>query len=137
MKRSDEGSALVEFLGVGFLLMVPLVYLVVVLAALQGAMFAVEGAAREVTRMYVISASDEAAAMSAAQVALADHGLEPDKVEVSCPNGCETPGGRVKVSVSTQVRMPWLPDFFYKIVPLSVAVSAEHVAELDSLRVRP
>ena len=42
----DEGSASLEFITAGMILLLPLVYLVLVMAALQGGSLAVEGAAR-------------------------------------------------------------------------------------------
>lgn len=46
----DRGSAMVEFLGAALILLVPLLYLVLVLAQVQSAAFAAEGAARESMR---------------------------------------------------------------------------------------
>ncbi len=63
----DEGSAVVEFVGLVVVLLVPLVYLVLVVGRLEAATFAAEGAAREAARVFV--ASDEPA--SAAPRALA------------------------------------------------------------------
>ncbi|NKY41663.1 pilus assembly protein, partial [Cellulomonas septica] len=49
----DDGSAVLEFLGVALVLLLPTVYLVLVLGRLQAATFAVEGAAREAARTAV------------------------------------------------------------------------------------
>ena len=45
-RRGDAGNAVVEFLGISLILLIPLVYLVLTLAKVQGASYAVEGAAR-------------------------------------------------------------------------------------------
>ena len=79
MRRSnpsrEAGSAAVEVLVLGVLLLVPLVYLVLTLAVLQGAAFAAEGAARQAARSIALAADDRsgrAAADDAVAVALAD-----------------------------------------------------------------
>lgn len=53
----EDGSASLEFLTVGLLLLVPTVYLVVALATVQGAALAVDGAARQASRVFVQSES--------------------------------------------------------------------------------
>ena len=51
----ERGSASLEFLTVGMILLVPLVYLVLALAAIQGGSLAVEGAARHAARVAVLT----------------------------------------------------------------------------------
>ena len=48
----DEGRAIVEFIAVGLLVLVPIVYLVVTLGRVQAAAFAVSTAAREAGRAF-------------------------------------------------------------------------------------
>ena len=48
--RSDEGSAVVEFIFLSLLLLVPIVYLVLALASVQSAAFAAEAVARDASR---------------------------------------------------------------------------------------
>src|SRR5690554_6128596 len=94
----EDGSASLEFLTVGLLLLVPTVYLVLVLAALQSAAFGVEGAARQASRVFVQAtsvAAAERAAAHAVAVTLADYGLDADaaQVRVRCapnPGACLT-----------------------------------------------
>ena len=77
----DRGSSSLEFVTVGLVLMVPLVYLVVAMAAIQGAALAIEGAARQAARVFVLApdlAQAEASAIRALEFALADHGLDPE-----------------------------------------------------------
>ena len=51
----DGGSASLEFITAGLVLLVPIVYLVLALSAVQAATLAVDGAARQATRVYVQS----------------------------------------------------------------------------------
>jgi Flp pilus assembly protein TadG len=114
----DDGSASLEFITAGVLLLVPLVYLVLAVASIQGAALAVEGAARQAARVYVQSPSaDEARdrAARAVEFALADYGLSGAQadVRVTCapdPTVCLTRDGRVSVSVQLAAPLPLVPD---------------------------
>ena len=59
--RADDGSAALEVATMGFILLVPLVYLVVVIGAIQSAALAAEGAARQAARVVTLSTTDAAA----------------------------------------------------------------------------
>lgn len=129
---TDEGSASLEFITAGLLLLLPLVYLVLTMAQLQAGAFAVEGAARQAARVYVQSATvaeANAAAQRAIEFALADYGLDTDTVtvSVSCsprPATCLTRRGLVTIQVSTTVPLPLVPPVLDLDVPLSVAVNS-------------
>ncbi len=117
MRRSidDSGSAVIEFVTLGLLLMLPVTYLVLVLGRIQAATFAANGAARESARAFV-AASSEAEATSHAAVstglALRDHGFDQgagDLDIVCAASPCLTPGERVTVQVRITARFPWLP----------------------------
>jgi len=114
----DAGSASLEFITAGLILLVPLVYLVVALSALQGGAFAVEGAAQQAARVYV-QAPDEATANARAQravaFALADYGLPAGSaaVRIDCAepgNGCLRRLSAVTVTVRIAVVLPLVPD---------------------------
>ena len=138
----DDGSALVEFLGVTLVLLVPTVYLVLVLGRVQAATFAVEGAAREAARVYV--AADDAAqgaerAVTVVGVALRDQGFDDDAalaLALTCSaEPCLTPGAEVAATVQVRVPLPFVPAFVGDVLPLEVPVSAERVAPVDAYRV--
>lgn len=128
----DSGSAALEFVTAGMLLLVPLVYLVLVMSAVQAGALAVEGAARQAARVFVQSATPgeaSAAAERAIQFALADYGLDGDDatVSVSCspnPAKCLTRQGFVTVSVTTTVALPLVPPILTLNVPLAIPLSA-------------
>ena len=137
----DAGSALVEFLGISLVLLVPTVYLVLVLGRVQAATFAVEGAAREAARVYV--AADDAEqgaqrALTAVGVALLDQGFDDDPadaLDVRCSaDPCLTPGAEVAAIVEVRVPLPFVPTFVGDVVPLEVPVAAERVAPVDAYR---
>lgn len=116
--RADDGSASLEFITTGVLLLVPLVYLVLAVSSIQGASLAVEGAARQAARVYVQSPSADVAkerAGRAVEFALADYGLASTsaKVDVSCtpqPEICLTRNGAVTVTVRISAPLPLVPD---------------------------
>lgn len=137
MRRSkrwtdDDGSASLEFITTGMILLVPLVYLVLAMASIQGGALAVEGAARQAVRVFVQSADAahaEASAERAIQFALADYGIDASEasVAVSCspdPGDCLTRRGFVTISVSVSVALPLIPPVLQLHVPFSVPLQA-------------
>jgi len=89
-KRStDEGSATLELITAGLLLLVPIVYLVLSISAVQAATLAVDGAARQATRVFVQSDTSghaRSAAARAIDVTLADYGVDAGDatVQITC-----------------------------------------------------
>ncbi len=137
VRDAEAGSAAIEFLTVGLLLLVPLVYLVLTLGALQAASFAAEGVARQAARTYVLAPSDaEGRSRMAAAVAtgLADWHLPPSALQLgmSCsPADCRTPRGTVTVTARLAVALPLLPPALHVGAPGSIAVTAraaQHVS---------
>ncbi len=135
----DDGSAVVEFVTLGVLLLVPVIYLVVTLGRVQAAVFAAEGAAREAARAFVVAAEEEqgaARAVAVVRVALLDQGfddVDPGRaIEVECETQpCLQPENRVRVRVTVDVVLPGVPAFVDAVIPARVPVSAESVAVVD------
>lgn len=115
----DDGSASLEFITAGILLLVPLVYLVSALSVLQGAAFAAQGAARQAARVFVQSETPDqgaAAARYAVEIAFSDFGIADGvaPIEYSCepvPDACLARAGHVTVTVRVSVPLPLLPAF--------------------------
>jgi hypothetical protein len=86
--RRDEGRAIVEFIFLGVLLLLPLVYLVLTAARLQAASFSASLAGREAGRAFVTATSDNdalARAQSAASLAFEDFAFtEGASLGVTC-----------------------------------------------------
>jgi hypothetical protein len=118
--RSERGNAPLEFLVGGVVLLVPLVYLGMALAAIQGGSLAAEGAAREAARVYVSAATDAAGRSSADRavgVALADRRIPRTRgdLTLSCDGSgddCLHTGSRVTATVRTTVVLPFVPPVF-------------------------
>ncbi|PID97234.1 MAG: pilus assembly protein TadE [Actinomycetales bacterium] len=140
--RRDSGRAIVEFLFLGVLVLVPLAYLIVTLAALQGAAYSATTAAREAARAFTTADTAEAAlprAQAAAALSYADFGHEfgvaGNDVIVACDGmPCLRPEGRVSVTATITVQLPFVPDFVASAVPATVPVSATHVSVVDRFR---
>jgi hypothetical protein len=140
----DRGSASLELITAGVLLLVPLVYLVVALSAIQGAALATEGAARQAARVYV-RADDDASgrreARAAVEVALADQGVAPDGIalDITCtpdPRRCHAPRSLVRVSVRVAAALPLAPPVAGPDAPGAVTVRGT-ADERVSVFVRP
>ena len=116
----EEGSALIEFVGLGVLLLLPLMYLLLSVFSVQRAAFAVTQAAREAGRAYATAPSSALAgerANYAAQLAMQSQGV---KLGVSvryaaAGSGCASAGdgaaslqagARFVVCVRTRAQLP-------------------------------
>jgi hypothetical protein len=111
----DEGSAVVEFVFLSALLMVPLVYFIITVGQIQGGAFAVVGAADQAAKVYVAqpdAASGRAAAEQAVMLALADYGQPAGNasIDTRCePADCLAPGSAVTITVRLTVPLPFVP----------------------------
>jgi hypothetical protein len=137
--RGDDGSASLEFITAGLLLLVPLVYLILVMAALQGGALSVEGASRQAARVFVQSADDDQArsrTQTAVEFALDDFGLEraTRTLTITCrpnPTVCLTRRGFVTVTVTAAVPLPLVPNIFSLKTPLAVPMSATSTEQVS------
>lgn len=123
----DSGSAALEFMSVGLLLTIPLIYLVIALAQLQAGALAVEGAARNAAR--TVALHGEAGiptAQVATELALADAGLAgaTHGMAVDCAGDCAAPGGRVTVEVRAEIPLPLVPAVLDLDTALAVPVAS-------------
>lgn len=143
--KNDDGSAALEFITVGVILLVPLAYLVLTLGAAQETLLGAEAAARHTAR--VIGQAENAATATARADAVIDsvideYGMDAETVQVSVtctPIGTECPsaGATVIVTVSAHVSLPFVPDLFgldrATQIPLKAA-AAQKVSRLWGTR---
>jgi hypothetical protein len=132
----DEGRAILEFIFLGILLLLPLTYLVLTAARLQAASFSASLAGREAGRAFVTARSDDegfARARAAASLAFTDFAFDRGaEVAVSCDGSpCLRPEGSVTATATIAVALPLVPDFIAAHVPASVTISSTHVASVD------
>lgn len=132
----DEGRAIVEFIFLGVLLLLPLTYLVLTAARLQAAAFSASLAGREAGRAFVTAASDpdaQARARAAAGLAFGDFAFtDGASLSLSCDGSpCVRPEGSVTATARIEVELPLIPDFIASRLPSSIAISSTHVATID------
>lgn len=144
-ERRDDGTAVVEFVLLGVVLLVPLLSLALALSAVQRTGYGVTQAAREAGRAYVTGTATSAAARAdhAARLALADRGLPADSVRIrygSADSGCDTagpapwplrPGEVFAICVSAPLRVPAVPGF---LLGERTTVTARQVVQADEYR---
>lgn len=144
LTSSDEGSAIVEFVFVAVVVLVPLVYLVVAVASVQRSTLAVTQAAREAGRAFATAGSTEAGlgrARAAVRLAVTDEGL-PDDVDlrfVSVGSDCDgsrmtpelRPGMEYAVCVTRHSQLPGVPAF---LSGRGVTTIGRYVVHVDDYR---
>jgi hypothetical protein len=140
--RAEDGSAVVEFVFLAVLMLVPLIYLVMTLGRLQAGAYAVSAAAREAGRAYTTAAAEaeaEQRAEAAAGLAFEDQGFgDIGRISLSCDGTpCLRPEGRVEVTSVVTVPLPLVPSFARDVIPLEVPLTASHVAVVDRFRGQP
>lgn len=137
--RGEEGSALVEFVWLAMLLIVPLVYLLVAVFDVQRAAFGASAASRAAGRAYALADTDAEGlrrARAAAEIALADQGVDrPMALEITCEPAppCHERGRTVVVRLSSSVALPLVPAALGGGAP-SFAIRSEHRVPIGRYR---
>ena len=140
-ERGEDGSALVELVWLGVLLLLPMVWIVVSVFDVQRGAFAVSGAARAAGRAYALAPDDatgRSRAEAAARQALADQGAgdAPLSLRITCtpyPRDCHSGTSVITVRVSSRVDLPLLPDVLGGGAP-SFALDATHTVPIGQFQ---
>jgi hypothetical protein len=143
--RDDAGNAVLEFVVLAAFLMVPLIYLILAVAQVQGSAYGVTEAAREAGRAFIgapTSADGSRQACTAATLALRNEVATPfdcgSQLQVSCVSdtGCSVglvPGETIRVEIDLTVALPFLPASVFRH-SLGVPVHAVHDEIVDPYR---
>jgi hypothetical protein len=147
--RREQGAAVVELVVVALTLLVPLVYVMVVMADVQRALLATSAAAREAGRVYVTGPDRVAAerrAGAAYREVLGSYGMRAGDPRASlrlrsgCPaeaaSGCAGgfgPGAEAEVVVTYRVPVARLP-FLGAVAGPSIVIGATHHTRVDRYR---
>jgi hypothetical protein len=118
MTRNERGSALVELVWLGILLVLPALWIVMSVFEVQRGAFGVAAAARAAARAYALAPDDAtgvARARQAARLALDDQGIHDvtPEIRVSCtpfPADCHQGTSVITVSVHSRVVLPMMPS---------------------------
>jgi Flp pilus assembly protein TadG len=145
--RDDGGSALIEFVFVAVIVLVPLVYLIAAVATVQRNRLAVSEAARDAGRAFATSddaASAPGRAAAAVRLALTDQGLPNDATVrfVAAGRSCDAPpvrprlapGAEFAVCVSRSVSLPGVPSLLAGRGIRTVGRYVVHVDDFRSVR---
>lgn len=141
MRRRDEsGTAIIEFVWLAILLLVPLLYIVLAAFDTQRAAYAASAAARSAGRAFVTApdqATGYARARAAVRLAYQDQRLDAvPGVRITCrpdPRHCLTPGSVVRAEIRSTVDLPLVPPALGSNTP-HIAVSSEHEAPYGTFR---
>jgi Flp pilus assembly protein TadG len=137
--RDDRGSALVELVWLGIILLVPLIWIVVSVFEVQRGAYAVSAAARAAGRAYAL-ADDDGSGRAAAQAVmartLADQGVEgmTGSLAVTCspyPGSCHEGTSVVTIRVDSRVALPLMPEILGGGSP-SFALDASHTVPIGT-----
>lgn len=137
----DDGSAALEFITVGVVLLVPLVYLIIALGAIQEQTLGAEAAARHAARVISLAPDADTAELRGERV-LADiseqYGIDPDAVEVSvtcrpATATCPAAGATITVTVTAKVALPLIPAILGLDEAASVPVEGTAVQKVSRL----
>ena len=138
--RGDRGSALVEFVLVIIVMLVPVTFAAAEVFRAHAASNATRLAAAEAARAFAGADTDAQAgrrARTAAELALGAAGVETRSALVTwrcSQRPCLTPGGRVRVTVAASAPLHRIP--VVGIVPVA-RFSEHHTAVIDSFRAAP
>jgi Flp pilus assembly protein TadG len=139
-RRDESGTAVIEFVWLAIILLVPLLYVVLAAFETQRAAYAASAAARSAGRAFV-TAPDQATgyvrAREAVRLAYADQrlGFVPS-VSITCrprPGDCLTPGSVVRARVHSDVALPLMPALLGSQAP-SIQVESDHEAPYGTFR---
>jgi Flp pilus assembly protein TadG len=141
----DAGNAVIEFIFVAVLILIPLVYLVVAVASVQRSSVAVTHAAREAGRAFATADSTDQGlqrAEVAVRLALADQGLSDDAIvryveaDGTCDSGTTipslSPGAQFAVCVVRHAALPGVPSL---ISGRGITTVGRYVLHIDDYRV--
>jgi len=139
--RDEHGSAIVEFVWLAILLLVPLLYIVLAVFDTQRASYAASAAARSATRAFVTSsdqASAYARATAAARLAFVDQGIDGRgfTLSITCrpdPHQCLTPGSVVAAEVHATADLPLMPTALGDNTP-HISIAATHRSPYGTFR---
>jgi len=143
--QDEDGSAIIEFVFVALLVLMPLVYLIVAVAVVQRSRLATTGAARDVGRAIATAdaGQEQARAEAALRIALANQGLKPADVDVryvapdaDCQIGPQqvptlTAGAEFQVCVIRHQRLPAVPRL---LAGRGITTIGRYVVHVDEFR---
>jgi Flp pilus assembly protein TadG len=139
--HDESGTAVIEFVWLAILLLIPLLYVVLAVFDTQRTSYATSSAARSAGRAFITSPDEKSAyarAQAAARLAFADQGIQgaPMRLVIHCdphPDNCLSPGSVVVTEVHSSVDLPLMPAALGTNTP-AIRVDADHEAPYGTFR---
>jgi Flp pilus assembly protein TadG len=144
---AERGTAIIEFVFVAVLVMVPLVYLIVAVAVAQRSSLAVTNAAREAGRAFATADTERdalARAQVAARLAMADQGVSDGPIVryVAAGTSCDaaaivpqlTPRTKFTVCVTRSFGLPGVPSILTGRGITTVGAYEVHIDDFRAAR---
>jgi len=145
VEDAEAGNAVLEFVVLAVLLLVPLVYLMLAVLRVQGTAYGIAEATREAGRAFVsadASSDPYAQACTAATIAMRNQVTDTfdcrSRLSISCVGACSptpAPGDTIRVEIDLPVALPMLPA---SVFGNSTAISLKSVHDevVDEFRAR-
>lgn len=136
-RRDESGSALVELVWLGILLLVPMLWIIISVFEVQRGAYGVSAAARSAGRAFALAPDDatgRSRAEAVARQALVDQGIDDPAVTltVTCapyPADCHAGTSVITLRVQSGVTLPLLPAVLGGGAP-SFALDATHTVPI-------
>lgn len=139
----DAGNAVLEFVVLAVLLLVPLVYVILAVLRVQGVAYGIAEATREAGRAYVSAdSSSEAAARACTAATVAMRNQVADdfdcttQLRITCIGGCAptlAPGDTIRVEIDLPVALPMLPSSLFGN-STAISLQSVHDEVVDEFR---
>jgi Flp pilus assembly protein TadG len=139
-RGDDEGTALIEFIWLGLLLLIPLAYVVISLFSVQRSAFAVSAATRAAGRAWVSAPAGtdrDQRAQLAAHLVAQDQGVsfDDDALTFSCSRECCPGTGTLHVRLTVDATLPGLAALDRKAA--RIPVTGRHDEVIDQFATAP
>jgi hypothetical protein len=136
-RRDEQGSAIIELVWLGILLLIPTLWIVMSVFEVQRGAFGVSAAARAAGRAYALAPDDATGrvrAEAAARQALADQGVSgaPLEIAITCSpysQDCHSGTSVITVVIRSRVDLPLMPAVLGGDRP-SFALDATHTVPI-------
>ena len=137
-RDDDDGNAMVEFVYLAIVLMIPLVYVLITVFQVQRAAFGTTEAARQAGRAFARADSvgqGQRSGQAAAALALKDQGVTSGaSTRFTCGGPCLSPGSSITVTVTYFVKLPVLGRVFGDHRHGTIRVQATHTEYVDRFK---
>jgi Flp pilus assembly protein TadG len=142
---AEAGNAVLEFVVLAVLLLVPLVYVMLAVLRVQGAAYGIAEATREAGRAFVsadASSDPYARACTAATIAMRNQASDTfdcaSRLSITCLGACSptpAPGDTIRVEIDLPVALPMLPASVFGN-STAISLTSVHDEVLDEFRAR-